>query len=107
MEERRRGERFKLRFPARVEEISTVTAHKKDITRLETSNICSGGAFFHTLSPLPEGTRIKIDLLLKLNRLGIPKRRHPHIKINGRVLRAESTGMAVRFDKDYRIIPSL
>jgi hypothetical protein len=106
MEEKRRIERFKLKLPARVAVISQVPEQGKGIMRLETDNICSGGAFFNTSSPLPEGTQVRLDLLLDLNGLGIPKRRHPHIKVLGDVLRSESSGMAIQFDKSYQIIPS-
>ncbi len=107
MEERRELERFKLRLPARIEVVSRVPEVEKDIINIETDNISSGGAFFHTLSPLPEGTQIKIDIVLNSLKLRIPKNRRPHIKVSGNVLRSEATGMAIRFDKEYRIIPTI
>jgi hypothetical protein len=107
MEERRELERFKLRLPARIEVVSGVPEVEKDLINIETDNICSGGAFFHTLSPLPKGTQVKIDMLLNFQRLRIPKNRRPHIKVSGNVLRSEATGMAIRFDKEYRIIPTI
>jgi hypothetical protein len=79
---------------------------EKDII-IETDNICSGGAYFHTLSPLPKGTQVKIDMVLSSQKLRIPKNRRPHIKVSGNVLRSEATGMAIRFDKEYRIIPTI
>ena len=107
MEERRELERFKLRLPARVEVVSRVPEVEKDIISIETDNICSGGAFFHTLSPLPKGTQVKIDMVLNFQRLRTPKNKRPHIKVSGNVLRSEATGMAIRFDKAYRIIPTI
>ena len=107
MEERRELERFKLRLPARIEVVSGKPEVGRDIISIETDNISSGGAFFHMLSPLPEGTQVKIDLLLNFQRLRIPKNRRPHIKVSGNVLRSEATGMAIRFDKKYRIIPTI
>ena len=105
MEERRELERFKLRLPARIEVVSGVPQVEKDIINIETDNICSGGAFFHTLSPLPKGTQVKIDMLLNFQRLRIPKNRRPHIKVSGNVLRSEATGIAIQFDNGYKIIP--
>ena len=107
MEERRELERFKLRLPARIEMVSGKPEVGRDIISLETDDISSGGAFFHTLSPLPEGTQVKIDMLLNFQRLRIPKDNRPHIKISGNVLRSEATGMAIRFDKEYQIIPTI
>ena len=105
MEERRELERFKLRLPARVEVVSRVPEVEKDIISIETDNICSGGAFFHTLSPLPKGTQVKIDIVLNSQRLRTPRNRRPLIKVSGNVLRSKSTGMAIQFDNGYKIIP--
>jgi len=107
MEDRRALERFKLRLPARIEVVSGVPEVEKETINIETDNICSGGTFFHTLSPLPEGTQVKIDILLNLQRLRVPKNNRPHIMVRGNVLRSEATGMAIRFDKEYRIIPTI
>ena len=105
MEERRELERFKLRLPARIEVVSGVPQVEKDIINIETDNICSGGAFFHTLSPFPEGTQVKIDLLLNFQKLRTPGNRRSHIKVSGNVLRSEAIGMAIQFDTGYKIIP--
>ena len=105
MEERRELERFKLRLPARIEVVSGKPEVGRDIISLETDNISSGGAFFHTLSPLPEGTQIKIDIVLNSLKLRTPRNRRPLIKVKGSVLRSEPTGMAIQFDRPYEIIP--
>ena len=105
MEERRELERFKLRLPARIEVVAGGPGVGRDLIHMETDNICSDGAFFHTLNPLPEGTQVKIDMLLNFQRLRIPKNRRPHIKVSGNVLRSEATGMAIQFDNRYKIIP--
>ena len=105
MEERRELERFKLRLPARIEVVSGVPEVEKDIINIETDNICSGGAFFHTLSPLPKGTQVKIDMLLNFLKLRTPRNRRSHIKVSGNVLRSEPIEMAVQFDRRYEIIP--
>ena len=103
--EKRRLERFELRIPAKVEVITS--DQDRETLDLFTSDICSGGAFFHTDQPLPEGTDVKIDLVLPLEE--IKKLRedssHAYIKITGTVLRSESAGMAVCFKKNYKIQP--
>lgn len=77
------------------------------IPNLMTSDICSGGAFFHITQPLPEGSQVKIDLILPLDN---PKKykdgwQQAHIKVTGTVLRSESTGMAICFNENYQIRP--
>ena len=76
------------------------------IPNLLTSNICSGGAYFHTTQPLPEGSRVKVDLDLPLDRLERLKEgyRQAYIKVTGKDLRAESEGMAICLDEDYQIM---
>ncbi len=107
MENRRKDERFKLRLPAKVEVLSRYNDVGKNTFRLETDNICSGGAYFPTLNPLPEGTSVKVDLLLDFDRLTTPKHMRPLIKVNGDVVRSGRTGIAIPFDGIYQIIPPL
>ena len=107
MTERRKLERFKLRLPPRIE----VVTQRRDVEEtthalnLVTENICSGGAFFRTSSPLPKGTEVKIDMVLNLDRIRGLKGKSPLIKVRGRVLRSEPTGMAIRFGKRYNMVP--
>jgi len=60
-----------------------------------------------TTQPLPEGTEVKIDLVLPLDKLRKLEKgvKHAYIKVRGTVLRTESTGMAICFDEDYQIRP--
>lgn len=104
MKERRKLERFDLELLGRVEFINET--HKEEMLNLLTCNVCSGGAYFSTSQLLPEGTRVKIDLVLPLDKLTRLKDefRHAYIKVTGRVLRSESGGMAICFDEDYEIM---
>ena len=106
MGEKRRLERFDLVLPAAIEFINE--HHDERMINLLTANICSGGAYFHTSKPLPEGTQVKIDLILPLDKLRKLKKEHKKafIKVKGRDLRTESEGMAICFDKDYQITGS-
>ena len=106
MVEKRRLERFDLVLPAAIEFINE---HQDErMINLLTTNICSGGAYFYTNQPLPEGTQVKIDLVLPLDKLRKLKKEHKKafIKVTGKVLRTESEGMAIFFNKDYQITGS-
>ena len=59
MENLRRLERFSLKLPAAIETVPDTEEHDKKVLNLLTANVCSGGAFFHTDKPLPEGTSVK------------------------------------------------
>jgi hypothetical protein len=106
MLEKRRLERFDLKLPATIEFIND--DRKEKVLSLLTENVCSGGAYFHTIQPLPKGTQVMIDLVLPLDRLRTLKKEHKraYIKVTGRVLRSESEGMAICFDEDYHITSS-
>ncbi len=103
--ERRKLGRFRLEIPANIEMIGSEWGKAR--RHLRTSNISSGGAFFHTEQPLPEGTPVKIDLILPLEKLKQLKNDHKqaYIKVTGKVLRAELKGMAISFDPSYVIRP--
>jgi hypothetical protein len=107
MNERRQLERFELKVPAAIESFNQ--RHKGKELNLLTSDICSGGAYFHTAEPLPEGTKVKIDLVLPLDKLRALKKedKKAYIKVTGKVLRSESGGMAIGFDGDYQIAGSI
>jgi len=106
MTEKRRLERFDLELPATIELLTP--DQEKSLLNLLTSNICSGGAYFHTAQPLPEGTQVRIDLVLPLKKLRTLKEEHKkaYIKVTGTVLRSESEGMAICFDEDYQLLGS-
>jgi hypothetical protein len=105
MKEKRKLERFDLRLPAKIEPVRE--NDEGEILTLMTSDICAGGAFFHTSAPLPEGTEVRIDLVLPLLKLKevAEDYDHAYIKVIGKVLRAEPRGMAICFNKGYKIRP--
>ena len=94
MVERRKLERFDLRLPAKIGE----PEREKGVqNNLLTRNICAGGAFFETKKHLlTKKSRVSFDLVVPT---GV------QIKVTGVVLRSEPTGVAVRFDNDYKMIP--
>lgn len=107
MNERRTLERFELKVPAAIEFVAP--SQGKSLLKLLTTNVCSGGAYLHTVEPLPEGTHITVELVLPLDRLKKLKKEHKraHVRVSGRVLRSELQGMAIGFDGDYQITGSI
>ena len=103
MQYRRKLERFSLKAPAKI--IPIDSKRKKSSFDLETSDICAGGAFFHTSRSIPEGTQVEIAVVLPLDKLAILKdsSKQIHLRISGKVVRAETEGIAVCFDQDYQI----
>jgi hypothetical protein len=105
MTERRKLERFDLCLPATIEMVTKGEEKEKVTPHLTTKNICSGGAYFHAGQPLLQGTEVKIRLLLALDKLIRLGGNRAFIKVKGRVLRTEPTGMAIRFYEDHQIVP--
>ena len=104
MEERRKLERFTFEVPAKIEVV--VSAGKKEALYIPTSDICASGAFFRTTKALPEGTKVKIALILALDRLKhLIDHSRANVKLSGTVVRTGSAGMAICFDEDYQIMP--
>lgn len=101
-EDKRRLERFNLGLPS---QISVGTGPDQQNIDLFTRDISSGGAYFHTEAPLPVGTVVKIDLVISLDELKKIESRKALIKVSGEVVRSENKGMAICFEKDYKIIP--
>ena len=69
---------------------------------LMTKDISSGGAFFPTSEPLPEGLAVHVELTLK-RQSGLGKASKVHL--NGWVIRSRPDGMAVIFGKQIQMIP--
>jgi hypothetical protein len=101
-QERRAFERFDLSLPATVE---AVTDQGTRLLNLQTRDVCAGGAYIHTDSPLAEGTEVSIDLVLDIEALKKMTGKHAFVKVSGRVIRSEPGGMAIGFDSNYKIEP--
>ena len=101
--ENRAMERFSLQLLARV----SLLGEEQDQEAIEllTRNVSAGGAFFETDHPLPVGTKLKIELILPLKKIKKVKGDKALLKIIGSIVRTESKGMAMSFDKDYQIVP--
>jgi hypothetical protein len=105
MENSRRLQRYSLKLPATLEINSEAEQHDQEVINLLTSDVCSGGAYFQTDQPLPEGTKVKLDLILSIEELKKLEGKHALIKVTGKVIRTESTGMAICFEGGYAIKP--
>ena len=104
MKERRKLERFDFEVPARIE--GSISGQEDETCDLSTSNICAGGAFFHTTDPLPQGTKVKMNLVLPLDRIReLVGHDRVNVRVEGTVLRSGPSGMAVSFSEDYQILP--
>ncbi|MBA7564396.1 hypothetical protein ES708_06059 [subsurface metagenome] len=96
-------ERFPLKLPARI--FVNGEGGKADFLDVITSDISAGGAFFHTDKPLPVGTEMYVDMVLPLDELKKIEGKRANIKVKGAVIRTGERGMAISFDKKYRISP--
>lgn len=106
--ERRALERFDLQIPARLQIVSAGDGSQSaPALQLITSNISADGAFFLTKEPLESGTMVDVGLDLTVARPNSPTPRHSQIKVSGRVIRTEVTGVAVRFEPGYQIRPTM
>ncbi len=48
---------------------------------------------------------MKVDMILPLDELRELKGKRSLVKVSGEVIRVENDGMAIRFDKKYKILP--
>ena len=101
--EKRKMERFSLSLPALLS-IKDDTGNTRAFEFI-IRDISAAGAFFKTDTPLSVGTEVKMDLLLPLDKFKTGKNYRSHIDVSGSVIRKESQGMAVCFDKKYSISP--
>jgi hypothetical protein len=96
----RQLQRFPIAIPANIEPV--IAGDSKPCLNLISRDVCAGGAFFLTKQPLESGTKVMINMFLNHVRHTIKK---TSIKISGTIIRTEQKGMAVRFDKNYKISP--
>ncbi len=103
---KRKLERYSLKIPARI------TVHNKTASEVDkktfyltTNNVCSGGAYFRTDSQLQLGTEVGIDMQLTINLGTKAQKKLSCVQVSGRVIRIEETGMAIQFNRKYKILP--
>ena len=102
--ERRQTERFDLKLPAVV---SMMDENRKRVScEVITRDVSSGGAFLLNCKPMPVGSDVKVSLMIFLENRYKLKMEKIHVDINGRVIRINEHGIAVCFDKKYKIFPN-
>ena len=103
MEERRKLERFQLHVPTKIE-LADVSGHKETL-QLESKDISADGAFFVSSKPICEGAHVKLEMVLSVEKLkdliGIYNK--VELKLEGHVIRSDSDGVAVLFNRKYHI----
>ena len=97
MKEKRALQRFTMELPIRI----SLNTNGNDTVCLKTSDISARGAFIGTGEPYPVGTQLKMEVFL-LTQNGA---KDDIIRTMGKVIRTGATGMAVRFDENYQILP--
>jgi len=101
--DRRTMERFDLKLLTKL--LWTGKNNKQGSIELMTHNICAGGAYLMTNRPLPQGTAVKMDLMVQLGKPHESGRRLSIIIVSGHVIRTDDHGMAICFDRNYKILP--
>ena len=99
--ERRRLARFSLQLSARV----AVAQPAAEVQELSTRDISAYGVFLVTAQPEVVGTPVRLELALPMDKyqeLFLNEERNVRLKVRGVVVRKETLGMAVRFDRKYR-----
>jgi len=101
IKDRRKHERFPLVLQAMIE---VVNSGVEQVFDLLTRDVSAGGAFFHTREFIPEGTEVRLDLAVPNERLKELTGAQTLIKVQGRVVRSDPTGVAISFDRKYQIL---
>ena len=103
--EKRAAERFDMRVPATV----FVEGELQEMLTLQTENVSSRGTFLQTDHLIPQGAEVEVELLLPLAKwtqlLGPDGR--VKVTVSGKVIRTEQHGIAIQFDRQYSIQPTL
>jgi len=103
MKERRKLERYQLRVPTTIELAGA--SGLQGTLRLETKDISADGAYIASSEPIDEGMHLKLEMVLSVERLKelIGADKKVELRLEGTVIRKDSEGIAVLFDKKYQI----
>ena len=104
MEEKRNFKRFVRKVPTKLQILNLPSENNKKTHYFMTKDICAGGAFLMTKQPFTIGTEVMIEVVLPMeDNLNFNTENHCLIKVKGLVLRADSTGIAISFHKNFQI----
>jgi hypothetical protein len=103
-EDRRRLQRFDLQASTQIE--VQQEDGQRGVLSFTTRDISSMGAFIETARPLPNGAPVRLELVLPLEMLMrvVGKDGRARIKVRGKVIRVEEGGMAIQFDRKFKIV---
>ena len=100
MEKRRRKERFTIELPVKLE----IAAMQEKLSfNLVTKNISANGAYLNMVNPIPEDTKVRLTILLINDTVKESTGFQGLLKVEGKVVRCEQTGIAIRFAKKYQL----
>ena len=101
--EKRGMERFDLELPTRLY-VMDDTGEQKTFEH-KTKNISSRGALIDTDSPFAVGTEVKLNITVPIDKLKDLGGKRSTIDVSGSVVRTDSNGMAICFNKNFCIMP--
>ncbi len=102
MREKRKVDRFDLHIETILNVQDEAIMDKVPI--LLTRDISCTGVFLTTNNPLPIDTKVDLQLLLNQHELSSQsKDKRTNISTSGKVVRTNEQGMAVEFDKLYKV----
>lgn len=101
--EKRNFPRYDLNLPA----IVSVVGGPRNLRPLAlgTRDVSSGGGYFPCEAPLCVDTRVEVGLLIPVPGLKKIGRTGARVKLAGVVVRSDARGMAIRFDRRFRLAP--
>ena len=94
-QEKRDVQRFDLRLHTVLQKLE----NRASQLELYTRDISSDGAYLCMEHPLPLDTSVELTFFLPVR-----QRIRSKIQTNGRVIRSEKEGMAIRFESNYQIL---
>ncbi len=105
MEEKRKFKRFKRNISTALQVLDPNLDRAKNKTHhFMISDICAGGAFLTTTQPFAEGTKVITEISLPMRSdLAFNMDEHCIIKAKGVVVRADIAGIALSFQKDFKV----
>ncbi len=102
---KRKMDRYNLSVPAFVFPQIETEADRGAGIELKTRNISSGGAFLITDNPFQIDTEVDLNIRIALFDESSKRVRESNVYVSGSVIRVNTVGMAVKFDKKYQIVP--
>ena len=105
--EKRKFERFDINVPVRIQ-ISGQEGQGETMD-LVSDSVSAGGIFLKLQNQPPEGSPVRIEILLNFEELRTPEDPEGALVIaaTGQVLRSEPEGIAIRFNEDYDIVRAM